>query len=145
MAEERRGPATALTARLFATLQTRNWDSLSEQIAKSPDDVFPKVFPLVGELADEEDAVSRAILSAAAADLAELARSVADQLGWHGRDFPIAKMGGAQGRSLFFDNAIEMELKWRLPRSQAVPVKIAPAEGAVGMALRLADAKGNAA
>ena len=145
MAEERRGPATALSARLFAALQTRNWDSLSEQIAKNPDDVFPKTFPLVAELADDEDAVSRAILSAAAADLAELARSVVDKLGWQGRDFPIAKMGGVQGRSLFFDNAIDAELKRRLPRSQTVPVKIAPAEAAVRMAARLASAKGNAA
>jgi N-acetylglucosamine kinase-like BadF-type ATPase len=145
MAEERRGPATALSARLFAALQTRNWDSLAEQIAKNPDDVFPRTFPLVAELADNEDAVSRAILSAAAADLAELAQSVAGELGWQSRDFPIAKMGGVQGRSLFFDDAIEAELKRRLPRSQTVPVTIAPAEAAVGMAARLAGAKGNAA
>jgi N-acetylglucosamine kinase-like BadF-type ATPase len=145
MAEERRGPVTALSGRLFAALQTRNWDSLAEQIAKNPDDVFPKTFPLVAELADDEDAVSRAILSAAAADLAELAGSVAAELGWQSRDFPIAKMGGVQERSLFFDRAIEAELKRRLPRSQTVPVTIAPAEAAVGMAARLAGSKGNAA
>jgi N-acetylglucosamine kinase-like BadF-type ATPase len=144
-AEEHRAPATALSTRLFAALQTRNWDSLAEHIAKNPDDVFPRTFPLVAELADDGDAVSREILSGAATDLAELAGSVADKLGWQDRDFPLAKMGGVQGRSIFFDAAIEAELKRRLPRSQAVPVKIAPAEAAAGMAARLANAKGNAA
>lgn len=145
MADEGRGPATALSARLFTAVQTRNWSSLTEQIAKNPDDVFPRVFPLVAELADEEDSVSRAILSAGASDLAELARSVASELGWQARDFPIAKMGGTQGRSHFFDKAIDTELKRRLPRSQSVLVTKTPAEAAVGMAARLAGAKGNAA
>ncbi len=145
MAEESRGPATALSARLFPALQTRNWNSLTEQIAKNPDDVFPRIFPLVAELADGEDVVSRAILSAGASDLVELARSVANELGWQDRNFPIAKMGGIQGRSHFFDAAIEAELKRRLPLSQTVSVKTTPAEAAAGMAARLADTKGNAA
>jgi hypothetical protein len=68
-----------------------------------------------------------------------------NELGWQGREFPIAKMGGIQGRSHFFDTAIETELKRRLPLSQTVPVKTTPAEAAVAMAARLADTKGNAA
>jgi len=145
LAEERRGPSTALASRLFPALQTRGWDSLAEHIAKNPDDVFPKVFPLVAQLADEEDAVSRLILSAAAADLAELAQTVVVELGWQDRDFPLAKIGGVHGRSVFFDHSIEAELNRRLPRSQEIPVVISPAEAAAGMAARLEDAKGNAA
>lgn len=144
MAEEHRGPATALSAQIFATLQTRDWNSLTERLAKNPDDVFPQLFPLVAELADQEDAVALEILSSAAADLAGLAQSVANELGWRDRDFALAKMGGIQGRSIFFDGAIDAELKTQLPRSHVVSAKLAPADAAVEMAAHLA-AKGNAA
>jgi N-acetylglucosamine kinase-like BadF-type ATPase len=144
LAEEHRGPATALSAEIFSTLQARDWNSLTERLAKNPDDVFPQVFPLVAELADQEDGVAREILLSAAADLAGLAQSVTNELGWRDRDFPIARMGGTQGRSHFFDGAMEAELKKRLPRSHAVTAKLAPADAAVEMAARLA-AKGNAA
>jgi N-acetylglucosamine kinase-like BadF-type ATPase len=87
LAEEHRGPATELSERVFALHQCRGWDPLAEQIAKNPDDVFPRTFPLVAELADKGDAVSREIMMRAAASLAELASSAADALGWCARNF----------------------------------------------------------
>ena len=131
MADEHRGPATALSARIFDFLQSRNWDQLGEQISKNPDAVFPKTFPLVAELAEEGDAVSREILASAAASLAGLASCVANELGWRDRDVPIGKVGGAFGRSKYFDSAIDAALKKSVPRAIHVPVKISPAEAAV--------------
>jgi glucosamine kinase len=145
LAEEHRGPKTALSSRIFAFHQSRDWDQLGEQITKSPDAVFPKTFPLVAELAEEGDAVARGILSAAAAALAELAACVASELGWRDRDVPIAKVGGAHGRSKYFDAGVDAELKKMIPRVHMVPVEISPAEAAVRMAVRLGGAKGNAA
>jgi glucosamine kinase len=145
LAQEHRGPATALSSRIFAFHQCRDWDQLGEQITKSPDSVFPKTFPLVAELAEEGDAVARGILSAAAAALAELAVCVASELGWRDRDVPIAKVGGAVGRSKYFDAQVDAELKKLIPRVHLVPVAISPAEAAVRMAARLGGAKGNAA
>jgi N-acetylglucosamine kinase-like BadF-type ATPase len=145
LAEEHRGPTTTLSGRVFDFLQARNWDQLSEQIAKNADSVFPKLFPLVAELAEVGDDVSRRILDGAAASLASLVACVAHELGWRDRQVPVAKIGGAYGRSKYFDSAIDSELKKAVPHAVNVSVKISPAEAAVRMAMRLGSAKGNAA
>jgi N-acetylglucosamine kinase-like BadF-type ATPase len=145
LAEEHRGPATALSGRILEFNQSRNWDQLGEQISKNADSVFPKTFPLVVELAEKGDAVCRGILSAAAAPLAGLAAAVTSELGWRDRDVPVAKVGGAHGRSKYFDAAVDAELKKSIPRMTIVPVEISPAEAAVRMAIRVGGAKGNAA
>jgi N-acetylglucosamine kinase-like BadF-type ATPase len=144
-AEERRGPSTSLCERLFAWHQSPHWEFLLERIAKNPDEVFPQTFPLVARLADEEDAVSREILSAAAASLAGLAGRVASELGWLDRETLIAKVGGIYGRSKYFDAAIESELKRVLRSARLVSPEISPAEAAVRMAIRSSHTKGNAA
>jgi N-acetylglucosamine kinase-like BadF-type ATPase len=144
-AEESRGPATALSQKLFEWHQVRDWNLIRESIAKNPDEVFPKTFPLVAHVADEGDAVARGILAGAARSLAQLAVSAADQLGWRDREIPVAKVGGVYGRSVFFDAAIDGELKKALPHSRFVPVDISPAEAAARVATRAARAKGNAA
>jgi glucosamine kinase len=144
-AEEARGPETALSKRIFKWHQAKDWDLLLDHIAKNPDDVFPKTFPLVAELAERGDEVSRAILFAAALSLAKLAACVVDKLGWHNREIPIAKVGGVYGRSKHFDAAIDAELNRSLGRVRLVPTEISPAEAAARMALQLVRAKGNAA
>jgi N-acetylglucosamine kinase-like BadF-type ATPase len=112
---------------------------------KNADEVFPKTFPLVAQLADKDDAVARTILSEAAVALAALAASAVSQLGWGERNVPLAQVGGVYGRSKFFDAAIDSELKKVVPRLQLVPVKISPGEAAARMALRTPVAEGNAA
>jgi N-acetylglucosamine kinase-like BadF-type ATPase len=145
LAEEHRGPETALSGRIFAFHQCRNWDQLGEQIAKNPDAVFPKTFSLVATLAEEGDSVARGILADAAASLAGLVACVGSELGWRDREVPVAKVGGANGRSKYFDAAIDEELKKSVPRVTSVAVEMSPADGAVRMAVRLGSAKGNAA
>jgi N-acetylglucosamine kinase-like BadF-type ATPase len=145
LAEEHRGPATALSDRIFALHQCRGWDQLLDEVSKNPDAVFPKTFPLVAELAEQGDAVASGILSLAAESLAELAACVANELGWRDRDVPVARVGGAFGRSKYFDSAVDSALKKAVPRERSVAVLVFPAEAAVRMAVRLAGAKGNAA
>lgn len=144
-AEEGRGPATALSKKVFQWHQSRDWGLIRDAISKNPDDVFPKTFPLAAQLADKGDAVSQQIFSTAAASLAQLAASAANQLGWRDRDVPLAKIGGVYGRSKFFDAAIDAELKKLLPRVQVVAVEVSPAEAAMRMAIRSGRAKGNVA
>ena len=145
LSEEHRGPATALSKKILSWNDSGNWDVLLDQIAKNADDVFPKIFPLVAQTADRDDAVAREILSAAASSLAELARSVASDLGWLEREIPIAKLGGIYGRSKFFDAEIDSALAKSLPRAHAMLVETSPAEAAARVAIRLVAAKGNAA
>ena len=152
LAEENRGPATALNDQLFTFLEIRDWNSLVDNVSKDPDTLFPRVFPLVAQLADSGDEVSREILSSAAASLAGLASSVAEKLGWHGanheskvaahrRVIPIARIGGMHGRSEFFDAALDTALTQALPHKKYVDLSMTPAEAAVKIASR---AKGNA-
>jgi glucosamine kinase len=144
-AEENRGPATALSQRLFEWYQTRDWETLYDRITKNPDDVFPKIFPLVAQLADEGDEVSRTILSGAAVSLAGLVGSVVRELGWDDRPAPLAKAGGMHARSRFFDAAIEKELQKIAPQAEHVEMKNSPAEAAVRLALRLPSLRENSA
>jgi len=145
LAQEHRGPATELVDRILSWHGMPDWATLLDQIFKNPDDVFPKTFPLVAQLADNADAVACEILSGAAVSLAGLAFSVAKDLAWLERDVTLAEVGGVFGRSKFFDAAIESELMKALPRKRLVPVKISPAEAAVRMAVRSPCAEGHAA
>lgn len=145
LAEEGRGPETALSRRILPWHQASNWDSMLEQIVKNADDVFPKTFPLVAELADKGDEVAREILSGAANSLGELASCVARELGWRDQGIPIAKVGGVYGRSKHFDAAIDARLHDLFPLMYFVTAGISPAEAAARLAARVARAKGNAA
>jgi len=144
-AEENCGPATALSAKLFSTLQLPNWDGVLDQLAKDPDKVFPKLFPLVAELGDDGDEVSRQILLDAAVSLGILARCVADQLGQIDRQVSVAKLGGTHGRSSYFDAAVDAELRKHLPHMKFVDLAMSPAEAAVRIAVRAAHANGDVA
>lgn len=145
LADEHRGPATALSDRILAWHQTRDWDSLLEFIAKSPDGVFPATFPLVAELADAGDEVSRDILRLATVSLAELANCVARELDFAGRELRIAKVGGMYGRSQYFDQCVQAEVRKALPHARLVTLALSPAAAAARIAIRIARAKGHAA
>jgi glucosamine kinase len=145
LAEEHRGPSTELSTRILPWHDAPTWDFVGEQIVKNPDAVFPKTFPLVAELADAGDAVAQEILATAAASLVELAGAVVNDLGWRNGEAPLAKIGGANGRSKYFDTRIDEELKKSIPQARIIPTEISPAEAAARMAVRLAGAKGNAA
>jgi glucosamine kinase len=145
LAEEHRGPETALTKRIFSSHTWKDWNLLMEAVSKHPDDVFPKIYPAVAQMADRGDAVSQNILSGAAVSLAGLALAVARELGWQESEFAIAQAGGVYGRSKFFDAAIAAEMGKVLPQARLIGLETAPAEAAVRMMLRQAHAKGNAA
>lgn len=145
LADEHRGPATTLSARILKSQEASDWNQLVDQVAKNPDSVFPKTFPLVTELADAGDEVSRGILAEAAGALASLAGAVAKEMGASKREISIAKVGGIFGRSKYFDAKIEAELRKAIPNHRTVKSEIGPAEAAARMAIRIASEKGNAA
>lgn len=84
-----------------------NWVELQEKIRREPDDVFPKIFPLVANAANDSDTDAQAILIAAANELAVLLRNVITQLGLNHYSFFLAKTGGVFGRSRYFDETFE--------------------------------------
>ncbi|MGA8982827.1 MAG: hypothetical protein WB470_09160, partial [Candidatus Acidiferrales bacterium] len=143
-AEEKRGPETALSQKVLSWLGCDDWTRVLDWVVKNPDDVFPRVFPLVAELGDQGDAVAREILSCAAESLAGLAASVIDQLHMKDHEIPIAKAGGATGRSKFFDAAIDEALQKIAPRARITSLQMKPAEAAARMAIRLGKRKAHA-
>src|ERR1700735_1366910 len=92
-AEEKRGPATGLSQKMLHWLGCKDWSRVLDWVVKNPDDVFPRIFPLVAEMGDQGDAVACEILLGAAESLAELASSVLQKLDMKDRVAPIARSG----------------------------------------------------
>ncbi len=120
------------------------WTRVLDWVIKNPDDVFPRIFPLVGELGDKGDAVACEILTTAAASLGDLAQSVIGKLAMQDREISIAKAGGTIGRSKFFDAAIDARLHELAPHAQVVALQMKPAEAAAKMAISLGKRKAHA-
>ncbi|MGH9745474.1 MAG: N-acetylglucosamine kinase [Candidatus Acidiferrales bacterium] len=143
-AEEQRGPETALSDRVLKWLGCAEWNRVLDWVVKNPDDVFPRIFPLVGELGDKGDPVCQAILLNAAEALSELVTSVVSRLKMTDREISIAKAGGTVGRSKFFDAAIDEGLTRVAPRARLIPLEMKPAEAAAQLAIRLGRRKAHA-
>jgi N-acetylglucosamine kinase-like BadF-type ATPase len=143
-AEEGRGEKTALSEQVLAWLGCNDWNRVLDWVVKNPDDVFPRIFPLVAALGDKGDPVSCEILSGAANSLAELAASVLKKLKMTDQEMPVAKAGGALGRSKFFDAAIDAGLGRVAPHARVVTLQEKPAEAAAQLAIRLGRRKAHA-
>jgi N-acetylglucosamine kinase-like BadF-type ATPase len=143
-AEENRGPGTALSDRVLKWLGCSEWNRVLDWVVKNPDDVFPRVFPLVAELGDKGDPVCEAILTNAAESLTELAASVLSRLKLNDREIPIAKAGGTVGRSKFLDSAVDEGLNRVAPRARLIPLAMKPAEAAAQLAIRSGRHKAHA-
>jgi N-acetylglucosamine kinase-like BadF-type ATPase len=131
------GPVTLLAELIPERLECSSWDQLTERIAERPDDVFPRVFPVVLEAAAADDATAREILFRAALGLSQLAGSVIRRLDLSESEFVLAKSGGVFGRLEFFDEAIDNLLRTVAPRAHIGPLPVAPAVGAARLAMRL--------
>lgn len=133
-ARDNLGPATMLGEKILLSAEVRDWDVLIERIAKRPDNVFPKLFPVVLESAEAGDAVAREILASARKSLAQMAKSIVDTLGLAGQSFTLAKSGGIFGRSAQFDAALDQELAAVAPSARIAPLQIPPARAAAELA-----------
>ena len=128
------GRATRLSDRVFKTLECRDWTSMIERIVKNPDDVFPRIFPIVARATEEGDEVSRSILAGAAAALVELAEHVIRTLNLSGAKFPLVRAGGVFGHSTYLDSLVDARLMEIASQATIGPLRISPAEAAAQMA-----------
>ena len=130
-------PVTLLAELIPNALQCPSWDILIETISKGPDQVFPRIFPLVLEAAEANDAPARDILLHAALSLSRIAGSVVRGLGLSGEEFVLAKCGGVFGHSEIFESALDTLLASIAPRAQISLLLEPPALGAARTAIRL--------
>jgi N-acetylglucosamine kinase-like BadF-type ATPase len=135
-ARQRHGPPTLLSDRVARAFVGVDRKELAKRIARNPDGVYPRIFPLVAETADLGDHVARELLLAAAEDLSKLARRVLEDLHMEGRRCAIAMAGGVFGHSQFLDAALEARLKEIAPRARVRPLEISPAVAAGQLARR---------
>lgn len=138
-------PATMLTTMISATLNCADWDELVLQIMKAPDEVFPKLFPVVADMAEKGDAVAMEILSDSAMGLGRLAATVIRRMGMNTAEFPLVKCGGVFGPSRALDTQVDSALAITAPLAKISRLEISPAVGAARMAARLSESSSHTA
>jgi N-acetylglucosamine kinase-like BadF-type ATPase len=130
---------TALAEMISAALDCPDWDDLMLRAMKNPDDVFPKLFPVVAAAANSQDSAAKEILFASAIGLANLAMVVVRRLGMKGLRFPLVKCGGVFGHSRMLDTLVDSVLSSGALRAKISRLEISPAIGAARMAARLSQ------
>jgi len=128
--------ANELARQIFRHLGCANWAAVDAKAAANADDVYPRVFPVVAASADAGNILAQSLLSEASRKLAAIAMRLAESLGVAQETFPLAKTGGTVGRSQFFDQSLDAELKRKLPTAVFHVVSAKPAETAAQLAMR---------
>ena len=129
-------PVTILADSIPAALECSDWSALLERIAAGPDEIFPRVFPLVAEAAESGDTPAREILFGAALSLSHLVLSVARRLEVAQQDFIVAEAGGVFGLSPLLDQAFEALVHSAARGARIRPVEMSPARAAARRAHR---------
>lgn len=137
---ERTGTNAPLGKRILAETGEPGWTELQARINAGPDEVFPRVFPVVLQAAEANDPAARALLDDSAAALAEVVKDLAERLHLQSRKFLLARTGGMLGRSQYFDERLDSYLRKAAPFGQFGALQLSPAEAAAHLALRLLPA-----
>jgi len=134
---ERTGTDTALGKRILAEAGESGWAELQARIIAAPDEILPRLFPVVLQAAESGDAAARELVEECAAALAGLVNDLADRLRLHSQKFLLARTGGMLGRSEYFDERLDERLRKAAPFVQFGELKRSPAETAAHLALQL--------
>jgi glucosamine kinase len=131
------GASSPLGQQILAELGVSDLQDVRHRAQSAPDDMFPKLFPVVAAAADSGDLAAQGLLLAAAGELASLVATLAERLSLKGEKFLLAKSGGMLNRSIFFDAQLDERLLSAAPNAQIVPLPMTPAEAAAHLALQL--------
>src|SRR5882762_5222452 len=104
---ERTGADTAMGGKILSEIGAITWADLQSRVYAAPDEVFPRLFPMVLQVAEAGDATARALLEDCAAALAELVNDLIECLQLQSQKFLLAKTDGMLGRSARFDGRLE--------------------------------------
>lgn len=132
-----------LGEKVLAAVGSPGWDDLIELTAADPDNVFPRMFPVIVEAADGGDTVAREILSTSAKNLAGIVSTLIRRLKIENESFPLAKTGGVFAHSTLLNSEIDQLLHTIAPEAKISVLELSPAVGAARLALRLAAGRGS--
>src|SRR5262249_48160560 len=111
------GASRELQQKILFELGAASLAAISHLTGADADAVYPSVFPLVAATADAGNDLSRKLLLDAAKTLAQFVEHVQTDLHLNAAAFVLAKTGGMIGRSNFFDEALDKELRQVEPRA----------------------------
>jgi len=134
---ERTGTDAPIGKNILSEIGAATWEDLQSRLYASPDEVFPRLFPMVLRAAESGDATARSLVDDCAAALAELVSDLAERLQLQSRKFRLAKTGGMLGRSLWFDERLDHYLRKAAPLAEFSALQFSPAETAAHLALHL--------
>ena len=143
-AADGRGPATRLSAKVFAHFGVSELSDLLYEVYERPlrHSALARLARTVQEACDEGDEAAGRILEQAADELATAARSVAERLKLQQEAFDLVFAGGVFQAVPWLAGELEHRLAAIAPRARVVRLAVEPAAGAVRLAL--AEAKGGA-
>jgi glucosamine kinase len=136
-AADRNVPDSPLAARILRELQATDWEDLQLRVYRMPDEVFPRIFPVVCAAAGEGDPEARGLLGDAAEELASLVADLSQRLQLNDDKFLLVKSGGMIGRSAYFDGLLDERLRVAAPKAEFGALVITAAQAAARLALRL--------
>lgn len=134
---ERTGADTPLGRKILSEIGAPTWADLQSRVYAAPDEVFPRLFPMVLRAAEAGDAAARSLVDDCAAALGELVDDLAERLQLHSQNFLLATTGGMLGRSAWFDERLNHYLRRAAPGAQVSELQLSPAEAAAHLALKL--------
>lgn len=127
-----------LRARMLEQLGLPSLESALGLDGAEADSVYPRVFPVVANAADEGDEFSQTLLRDAAQSLAGFVADVQVQLNLAGRaEFTLGKTGGMIGRSQYLDAQLDAALRTIAPHAKLQTLQTPLAEVAARKALGL--------
>ena len=127
--------AAELSRQILRHLGCDDWAAVDARASLAADDVYPRVFPVVAASADAGNPLAQSILSDAAQKLTAITARLAESLGIAGQTFSLGKSGGTVGRSHFFDQALEGQLRKRFPNATISRITAEAAETAARLVL----------
>jgi glucosamine kinase len=136
-ASDRGSKDSPLAARILHDLRAPDWEELQLRVYRVPDEVFPRIFPVVTAAADEGDAEARMLLKDAAEELACLVTDLMERLTLKDEKFLLVKSGGMTGHSAYFDKLLDERLHAVAPKAEFGELVVTAAQAAARLALKL--------
>ncbi len=129
--------ARDLRVRILDHVEVESTDKIIGLEGEEADAVYPRVFPVIANAADEGNEIAAKMLREAAENLAGFVAGVQEELKLNGAGYLLGKTGGMIGKSKYFDEALDVELRRVAPQATLQILTTPLAEVAARRALNL--------
>ena len=130
-------------AKILREVGVDSWQEFQTRVYAVPDEVFPRLFPLVAEAADQGNSGACELIQMAATELTWLVNDLVDRLNLREQKFLLVKTGGMVKRSKFFDEQLNRRLREAAPQAEFGALAMTVTEAAARIALRMLKSEGD--